>query len=478
MRSSLLLFLLMILFISCDKTLTTSPPDPEPPEGSFTISTQPEGYDIYLDGRISGFKTPAEFKYMAEKQYSVTLKHAWYLDSLTELNFQGGDESFFLNIENDPAFTGNIVCRSYPWGAFIILDDSMTGKITPNVLHNLYPGKHTVRYELVGHRSSEKEVIVLSNDSTTFSTSLQDTTIWLTFNTRNSLIPSQDLTSIAVENTYYGDKLWVGTTDNGFFSMINYQWFSVNSENTSMPKKFISKILVDKNKNKWAASIYRIYKYSDNGNFTVWDDQPYNDFTIENYTGSYWFTLEEKGILKRNSNGDVFYTKENSPLLDDNVLCIDNSGTYIAVGTKNGGFVVINSDEEGDSWYVFDNSYMSEIGWGPGTIRTIKVQNTGLNTKVYAAVNNVGVYIVNDIETREGEFVQIPAVINSISVQYVLNILWIGTTDGLYKIKGTEVLEHYTVSNSPLESNFITDVKLGDPIWIATAKGLVRYKGN
>ena len=476
LRNLIMGFYLIIFSIGCDRTLSTSPPDPEPPNGTIFITSVPEGYQIYLDNRISGFITPATLTFMEEKEYFLELKHPLYLDTLININLQGGEESYFLDVEKSPRFLGEIECRSYPGGAEIYLDDSLTNKQTPARLNNVYPGIHLIRYELLGHREAERIVTVASNDSARFTTDLQDTTIWLTFNRENSRIPSQDLTSIAIESTLQGDKLWAATTDNGFFSMQNYHWFSVNSENTTMTDKYISKILIDRNGTKWAASVHKVYSYNNDGIFHIYEDHQYNDIAYRSSTHTFWFSIEGKGILKRRETEEVFYTKDNSPLTDDYVQSIDVFGDTFAAGFNDKGFIVIHETSQGDEWHIFDENYLRTIGPQPENISTIKVFTFGNITKVYAAVHHSGIYIVKNLETREGEFMPFDCMINSFNVDYHNDILWVGTSEGLYKIRGTEIVDHYTTFNSPLESNFITDVELGEPIWIATVKGLVRFK--
>ena len=161
----------------CNKTLSTSPPDPDPPQSNLSINSIPEGYQIYLDGKISGETTPHIFKFMEEKEYLVNLKHYLYLDTTITMSLNGRENNYFLDVEGSKYFLGKIICRSYPMGADILFDDSLTNQKTPAVLENIYPGFHKVKYELLGHRAAEKFITVFSNDSTICSASLIDTTV-------------------------------------------------------------------------------------------------------------------------------------------------------------------------------------------------------------------------------------------------------------------------------------------------------------
>jgi len=72
MRFLIMLFIFQMFFYGCDKEISVTPPDPDPPRGEVTLLSKPEGYSVFVDGKISGSQTPVTFKFMEEKEYSCS----------------------------------------------------------------------------------------------------------------------------------------------------------------------------------------------------------------------------------------------------------------------------------------------------------------------------------------------------------------------------------------------------------------------
>lgn len=52
--------------------------------------------------------------------------------------------------------------------------------------------------------------------------------------------------------------------------------------------------------------------------------------------------------------------------------------------------------------------------------------------------------------------------------------MWIEKDNGICKISGTEITNHYGKANPSFNSYNTTDIQLSGPVWITTLKGLVR----
>lgn len=186
----------------------------------------------------------------------------------------------------------------------------------------------------------------------------------------------------------------------------------------------------------------------------------------------------------------------------DNILdsAIDNNFGTIAID-KN-GTKWLSTSEDGVIGFNESSGKFKKITIGPDTgnlpvsnVRTVAVDTRNQlwigTTKGLRVLPNVGnfqseeqmtanpIIIVEDNLAQELLFEQF---ITDIAVDGANN-KWIGTADsGLFLVSpnGKETKYHFTINNSPLPSNVINDVAINSAtgeVFIATAKGLVSFKG-
>ena len=186
----------------------------------------------------------------------------------------------------------------------------------------------------------------------------------------------------------------------------------------------------------------------------------------------------------------------------DNILdsAIDNNFGTIAID-KN-GTKWLSTSEDGVIGFNESSGKFKKITIGPDTgnlpvsnVRTVAVDTRNQlwigTTKGLRVLPNVGnfqseeqmtanpIIIVEDNLAQELLFEQF---ITDIAVDGANN-KWIGTADsGLFLVSpnGKETKYHFTINNSPLPSNVINDVGINSvsgEVFIATAKGLVSFKG-
>ena len=224
-----------------------------------------------------------------------------------------------------------------------------------------------------------------------------------------------------------------------------------------------------------------------------------NDIRINNpvfdKAGNLWLTnnLVNKAlkVLKTNSQWQSISLQSVLPSLTNfGGLVIDNNNTKW-VASRRG---VIGYNENGGVLKVITEG--SEKGNLPSPdVRTIAVDNKnqlwiGTN-KGLRILANVGDYqskqqmtanpiiIIDDNLAQELLYEQF---ITDIAVDGANN-KWIGTADsGLFFVSpnGQETKYHFTINNSPLPSNVINDIGINSAtgeVFIATAKGLVSFKG-
>ena len=475
------------LIMSCDRELSVSKPDASPPEGKFSINSYPEGYEIYINGRITGEKTPAGFKYLDEKDYEISLKHPVYIDTAVNINVAEETEEYFVDIENHPKFLGKIVCRSYPLGADILLDGSAVGVKTPAVLDSIYPGNHKVRYKLFGYRDKEFMTLVKSNESSIITTSLKDTTVWMTYTMENCDIPSNDLNCIDIDlDNHFTKQIWIGSSNAGLLLFKNGEWSQFNSTNTPMISDYIGRLKRDSNDNLCAVSATKVYKFDDSNymaafpkNGTAIIDVEYMSFYTTSSRIKYdYYITHADGIMRVEDDKVEYYNPTNSPLCCSTFASIDSYRNYLAVGlVKMGcGFSIIKHQGLNKEWINFDYSVLSSLAPLYFRINYIKIAYREGSIKVFAAQYGAGLYIVQDIENKVVDWIPMPTTVKSIKFEG--DYMWVCTFDGVYKILDNEIVEHYTMENSGLPSNVITDIWFDDnrDIYFTTAKGLCRYK--
>jgi ligand-binding sensor domain-containing protein len=186
----------------------------------------------------------------------------------------------------------------------------------------------------------------------------------------------------------------------------------------------------------------------------------------------------------------------------DNILnsAIDNNFGTIAID-KN-GTKWLSTNRDGVVGFNESNNKFKKITTGPDTgnlpiadVRVVAVDNRNQlwigTTKGLRILSNVGSFLSEDQLTTN------PIIIleNSLAQellyeQFITDIVvdgannkWIGTADSgvfLVSSNGQETKYHFTTSNSPLPSNVINDIDINSvtgEVFIATAKGLVSFKG-
>lgn len=126
--------------------------------GTLSIISEPPGAKIFLDGKETGFSTPAILDDLAlGKEYSIKLRKEGFADQA---------KSFVLNDTEPHTYKfelkkamGTLEISSAPAGAKIIIDNEDTGKVTPATISNLELGKDTkVSVALAGFREKEQKL--------------------------------------------------------------------------------------------------------------------------------------------------------------------------------------------------------------------------------------------------------------------------------------------------------------------------------
>jgi hypothetical protein len=180
------------------------------------------------------------------------------------------------------------------------------------------------------------------------------------------------------------------------------------------------------------------------------EDASYTDLTIDK-NGTKWISMNTEGVVGFNESTNTFKKinsgtdSGNLPISNVRALSIDTKN-QLWIGTTKGLRVLSNV-----------NSFQSE---------------NQLTTKP--------IIIIEDGLAQELLYEQF---ITAIAVDGSNN-KWIGTADsGVFMVSqnGQETNYHFTISNSPLPSNVINDIKINSKtgeVFIATTKGMISFKGS
>jgi ligand-binding sensor domain-containing protein len=261
---------------------------------------------------------------------------------------------------------------------------------------------------------------------------------WTVYNTSNSGLPDDDVNAIAIDGR--GNK-WIGTHGGGLAKFDGVNWTVYNTSNSGLPSNNVRAIAVDGQGNKWIGteSYWNGSTYVGGGlakfdgvNWTVYNTSnsglPNNDVTAIaiDGQGNKWIGTG-RGLAKFDGVNWTVYNTSNSGLPDNSVwaIAIDGQGNKW-IGTWFGGLAKF----DGVNWTVYNKS---NFGLPNNDVRAIAI----------------------DVQGNK----------------------WIGTLEGLAKFDGVNWTV-YNKSNSGLPSNYVFAIAIdrqGNK-WIGTGGGLAVYR--
>jgi len=298
----------------------------------------------------------------------------------------------------------------------------------------------------------------------------------------------------------------------GFFVFEDNWWKTYNEFNAPALIDYLSLYDVaahpTQNKIYYGSWWGGLVEFSD-GSITVYNK---DNSALEGVTGDTVRTIV--GGLAFDSNENLWMTSFGSP----KPLVVKNAegtwGAYSVFGIDENGLTQIIVDDYDQKWitvpksnnqgiYVFKEPNFSKIlrsGQGAGNLPTNDVLCLAkdLEGEIWAGTaQGVAVfYCPSSVLTQDGcEAQQIIVTVNGVA-GYLLetervntiaidgaNRKWVGTNNGVFVLSpdGTEQIAYYTVDNSPLLSNGITDIAIdgqSGEVFIGTDKGLVSLRGE
>ena len=173
--------------------------------GAINVQSIPAGASIYLDGKNSGYVTPATLSGVSAGSHTVRCSMPGYTDRSQVVTVNAGQTtSVSLILQGQAPVTGSVSVSSTPTGARIYLDGTDTGYITPRTLSGVSAGSHTVRCSMTGYTDTSQTVTVIAGRTSTV---------------RLTLTHQAPVTgSVSVSSTPTGARIYLDGTDTGYIT--------------------------------------------------------------------------------------------------------------------------------------------------------------------------------------------------------------------------------------------------------------------
>jgi ligand-binding sensor domain-containing protein len=344
---------IFIAFVSCERDVFTGYEDKPADENcKVFIESDPSKASIFLNGINTGKTTPDTLTWLKPGVNKITLKTTYYDDTTATVELEQNKTSrLFINFEANSRSFGKINCTSFPDGAEIFFDGVYTNSKTPYTIKSVKPGVHSVKFRYASRRDDSVSVNVSAGILSTASIVLEDTTKWISYNTKNSPILSNTINSIAIDKK---NSIWFGT-DKGLSKKSGNRWTNYTTTNISLPTNTINHVAIDHSDGVWLSTPKGVYLFRN----SMLTDYSYNlaNKNIKMIACSpkdtIWASVEGVGLCKLSGNKWIIYNTINSGLKDKNISCmIADDYENVWIGSLSYGLTLFNRFE----WTTFRNS--------------------------------------------------------------------------------------------------------------------------
>ncbi|MBT8387035.1 MAG: hypothetical protein KJO12_06450, partial [Ignavibacteria bacterium] len=414
--------------------------------------------------------TPDSLTFLNPDTYEITLKLQYYKDTSVTVQLDG-DARSDLNIDyfSNESMYGNLILFTVPGGASIFLNDSSLNRVTPDTIYGLLPGLYKVKFKLNNYRDSEINALVESSITRNFSVALRDTTVWIDFQSSNSDIQSNLLTSITVD--FSGIK-WIGSSDIGLIKFDDNNFMNFNTSNSGIPSNQINCLSASTSNDLWIGTPSGLAIF----NGSTWivfntsnSELPNNNVNTIKFDqgGVAWIGTNNGFASFDGINWEVFnYSSANFEYLWVTDLAVDMNNT-IWLGSNNFGIL---------SW---GNNIFTEYIDSLNNFPTGRISSAEVDVN-----NNIWFGHLSTTTTRGGVSFYNGSMftsffpgtstikINSIYSDELTNSKWISSTEGVILFDENNIVTNYDTQNSLLSNNNIQDIaNQGNTLWIATFGG-------
>lgn len=472
------IILILIVLLGCKKEITTTPAETEKKIYNVYISSFPQGAEIFINGKNSGFITPDTVRYLDEADIKISLRKKYFNNYDTTIS-TASTRKLDFNFFNKINVYGQIDFNTYTRDASVYLDDVYVGK-TPLRLQKVNPGVHRIKFEKVSFISKQMSVEVFSDVLTLAHFNLIDTTYWVNY---RQVFENDTLNSIE-KIIPFKNNSFIISTESGLYQFSkngyklipefgNYQYLNINSA-----EYFENKL--------WLGSNTGLYVMNDvitpyKGEIRLENSKIITDFEI--FDQKLWISNEQGLFAVKEHTVEQFNTS-NSILTNNFILslCANNNSLFF------GGIF--------DNLYKYSKNSLSVIS---KFFKEVGVPYTGI--KNVQKINDNLLVITTLVQKDPKGNILVPERLIlynlgtdqfKIPKNYHQNIqfnclkpdasgnIWVGTNYGIYIYNSEWVeLQHYDIYTTKLLSQTINDIYIIDSktVLIATGGGgLTKFK--
>jgi ligand-binding sensor domain-containing protein len=474
---------LFLITISCEKEVYTGvEPEVKIDKSVIVIESQPTDFQIFLNGRNMGVKTPDSLTNLPAGTHKITLKKELLKDSVFTITI-ADDERIKLSIDyfKNPANYGRINCYSNPSNAELFVNNIKHQQKTPVLLTGMFPGTYKIMMRYPQHRDDSIFVPVRGGELASAFIALDDTSKWVIYNAKNSKLITDYFSTIAVDKN--GIK-WIGATENGIIRSDGKSFESINTSNSGLLNNVINSLAVDSHNRLWVGTSNGLMVYDGSAWINYSSNIPSSSVTaihMDVFNNIWVGTLN--GLVKFDGISWKTYTTANSGVASNVITCLasDRNGK-IWLGTSFAGI----SSFDGTQWKVYNMNNMGlNINVGNG-IKSVMIDKDG---KVWAAhvedLKNFEFGGLTQFDGNKWAIINLRGYstnqINSMNVDKN-NIKWICGKNGIAMFN--QLADIVVMNNiyTRLPVNYVTAVTkdLGDNLWITTfGGGFIKVKkGN
>ena len=472
-----MVLVLLGFFSGCDKEVSVTPPEPEPPTGKLFVDSDPQGAFIYLNGKNTGNITPDTIEWLEEKKYLLTLKKRLFKNYSVSIRVtEDSLTSFFLNYHSVNGIYGRMLVDSNPRGVEIFLNGVSTGQHTQTTIENLFPGTYNVKFKRPGYWDDSLSIEVRSGHTIRPFITLIDSIVWVNFKESNSGLPEDFIHHIAIED---GGIKWIATPASGVVRFDDKIWTVYDVTNSPLPENNIKYITVGGQGKKWICTVSGLAVFDDvswtvyNSSNSMLPVDNINCVAIDS-NGDAWIGTNGGGVVLFDGVNWTIYNTTNSDLTSNYIrtIAIDNQNNKW-IGTYNRGIAKFN----GVNWLIYNN-------FKNGVSKNANHIAIDLNNTPWVSINYVE-GLPGGSAFFDGPLWETFSGVPSDDVLYVAvdshNNKWFGNAEvGLSKFTGN-AWTHFTTLNSRLPNDRVFAVAIDGAgnKWLAPfGGGLVKYKGN
>ncbi len=471
-----------LVFISCEKEVFTGPiatKEVQTQYGKLFIDSNPKEALIYIDGKNTGYVTPDTIKWLEAGSYKVTLSKGMYGDTSFVVNIKSNEKTeILIDFRYNPGANGFLYCSSKPTGAKIFINDEDTHNVT-QFFFLKPPGEYNIKFTYPEHRADSTFITLFPKQNKFVNMTLEDTSKWVSYNTSNSILPSNQITSIAVDKN---NQKWIGTQTQGVARFNEKEWVVYNSDNSSIKSNFINCIKTADDNSVWVGTTRGLSVYKDG----IWSSFS-EDFLNKNIYGiaigknnEIWVATFS-GLAKYYAGTWQIFNTSNSQIGNDSLTCVDvDSRGRVWMGTYLKGVYMF----DGTNWFAHNVGGWSDLEFNTIDMAMCVAVDKNDNVWVERGIlfsGGIANYL-SKFDGNEWKKIFYPGVntssLNSIYVDEN-NTKWFGTITELVQVSDQGSVTIYNSQNSQIPPGKVTCtvLDLNKRTWIGTAgNGITKYK--